>query len=274
VRHQLCKVSLAEPFLRSLRTVGHLSYAGKTGLMDYERAIAAVDEVLGLLDQTRPIYEANTETYVQHPQWRRLQSELWARLPLVSRIAAQEYPDAVESLHDRGVIYAWPWTNCYEACVRLRGALSTAGDASAILGPHGPRLSADALHPWVWHAAVDLWPGKHYRQAVQDAYTRVESLAQSKLGRHDVSGHKFWGQAFTVQGGGTRLRFKSIAPNSEAFNAAHEGAMHFGMGCAQGIRNWAAHSVEQLAEQTALEHLAALSVLARWVDHADVAVVP
>jgi hypothetical protein len=38
------------------------------------------------------------------------------------------------------------------------------------------------------------------------------------------------------------------------------------MGCAQGIRNPQAHPSEDITEQEALEQLAALSVLARWVD--------
>ena len=42
--------------------------------------------------------------------------------------------------------------------------------------------------------------------------------------------------------------------------------MHLGMGCAQGIRNPQAHPTDALTEQEALEQLAALSVLARWVD--------
>lgn len=42
--------------------------------------------------------------------------------------------------------------------------------------------------------------------------------------------------------------------------------MHLGMGCAQGIRNPQAHPSDDITEQEALEQLAALSVLARWVD--------
>ena len=42
--------------------------------------------------------------------------------------------------------------------------------------------------------------------------------------------------------------------------------MHLGMGCAQGIGNRRAHASDDITEQEALEQLAALSVLARWVD--------
>ena len=65
-----------------------------------------------------------------------------------------------------------------------------------------------------------------------------------------------------------RLRFLRIDRNErpDDWTSAHEGAMHLGMGCAQGIRNPQAHPSDDITEQEALEQLAALSVLARWVD--------
>ena len=50
--------------------------------------------------------------------------------------------------------------------------------------------------------------------------------------------------------------------------------MHFGRGCAQGIRNLNAHGTGELPKQEALEYLAALSVLARWVEACEVVSVP
>ena len=46
--------------------------------------------------------------------------------------------------------------------------------------------------------------------------------------------------------------------------------MHFGRGCAPGIRNLNAHGTGELPNQEALEYLAALSVLARWVKECEV----
>ena len=42
------------------------------------------------------------------------------------------------------------------------------------------------------------------------------------------------------------------------------------MGCSMGIRNGAAHTTEPIDEQMGLEYLAAFSVLARWVEAADI----
>ena len=54
-----------------------------------------------------------------------------------------------------------------------------------------------------------------------------------------------------------------------------QGAMSFGVGCFQAIRNPVGHlpnDEHELTEQQALERLAALSLLARWVDEADILV--
>ena len=42
------------------------------------------------------------------------------------------------------------------------------------------------------------------------------------------------------------------------------------MGCEKGIRNLVTHGGRKPDEQTALEMLAALSLLARWIDEVEV----
>ncbi|MYE61489.1 MAG: hypothetical protein F4235_05505 [Candidatus Dadabacteria bacterium] len=75
---------------------------------------------------------------------------------------------------------------------------------------------------------------------------------------------------------GRRLRFPHIEEltsdgrRNKSWTSAHQGAMNFGQGCALSIRNLNAHGTRELPEQEALEYLAALSVLARWVDECDV----
>ena len=67
-----------------------------------------------------------------------------------------------------------------------------------------------------------------------------------------------------------RLRFQQFNPASDDWRSAHEGAMYFGRGCMMGIRNLVAHRSDELSEAVAIEQLAALSVLARWIDEAVV----
>jgi Protein of unknown function (Hypoth_ymh). len=47
------------------------------------------------------------------------------------------------------------------------------------------------------------------------------------------------------------------------------GLRFFAPGVQMTIRNTAAHSIGELDEQTALEQLSTLSLLARWVDECD-----
>ena len=153
---------------------------------------------------------------------------------------------------------------------RLIGTLERQEEFERILAP-GPTLAANRLHPWVWEAAASLWDGGHYDSAVHAAYKAVERQTQVSIGRLDLDGKALFGQAFSVKEpkpGEQRLRFPDINSTEEPkrWTSAHEGAQNLGMGCAQGIRNPQAHPSPDLTEQEALEQLAALSVLARWVD--------
>ncbi len=157
---------------------------------------------------------------------------------------------------------------------RLIGRLEDAEDWERTFGPGGPTLAANRLHPWVWEAAARLWDGGHYDSAVHAAYKTVERQTQVSISRLDLDGKALYGQAFSTKDpspGEKRLRFPDINRTEEPkrWTSAHEGARNLGMGCAQGIRNPQAHPSPDLTEQEALEQLAALSVLARWVDECE-----
>ena len=158
---------------------------------------------------------------------------------------------------------------------QLIGKLERQDDYGLVFGPVGPTLAASGFHPWVWDAVANLWDDGHYGPAVHEAAKAVELHTQLKVGRRDLSGKKLYSTAFAKDGpipGGARLRFQHIdrSERPDAWTSAHEGAQHLGMGCASGIRNPQAHPSENISEQEALEQLAALSVLARWVDECDV----
>jgi Protein of unknown function (Hypoth_ymh) len=65
-----------------------------------------------------------------------------------------------------------------------------------------------------------------------------------------------------------RLRLPGFDHEPPEFTSAHVGARFFGMGAVAAIRNLATHRPEEPDEQVALEQLAAMSSLARWVDAA------
>lgn len=59
--------------------------------------------------------------------------------------------------------------------------------------------------------------------------------------------------------------------DSSTYRSVQRGALTFAEGVFAGIRNPLSHEAEnELSEHEALEYLAALSVLARWVDESKV----
>ena len=254
-------------------------------LTDPTRAREVLTRFLGLVRQIReprdawegkftdpreePPPKEQWSTYYGYERW--LTKTVIGMQPLVEDIARAIDPTRHANRFERDLIDGWDPVE--EATLRLLGILDNAPERERILGPRGPVLAAGGLHRWVWNAAADLWDGGHYKQAVQEAWNAVEQQTQLKLDRADTSGKDLFAQAFTAKPG-RRLRFVHIEQKTDDgmdipdWTSAHEGAMYFGMGCAQGIRNLQVHSIEDLNEEEALEYLASLSVLARWVDTA------
>ena len=100
-------------------------------------------------------------------------------------------------------------------------------------------------------------------------------MLQTKLGRRDLSDVKLAREAFSEKDpkeGQSRLRFPAIT-DEQTQESMRQGVMSFGAGCFQAIRNPVGHlpnEENELTEQEALERLAALSLLARWIDEAEV----
>ena len=208
---------------------------------------------------------------------RHFERGLFEMQPLAERIAGELDPTVVEELRGRAGTLAgdWYWSSAINAVDRLIGTIERQPDSERIFGPVGPTLAASGLHPWVWNAAADLWDGGHHGPAVHAAAAAVELQTQLKAGRRDLHGKDLYAQAFSEREPAVkmpRLRFSNLDRDQrpDDWNSAHEGAKHLGMGCAQGIRNPRAHASGDVGEQEALEQLAALSVLARWVDDCDV----
>ncbi|MHA7141860.1 TIGR02391 family protein [Arthrobacter sp. Sr33] len=187
----------------------------------------------------------------------------------------------VEQILDR-VIPGWrdldagkanKWIRHRTATLRAREALVRNQEIQENLGENAPELSAANLHPWVWTGAKSLWHSGHYREAVEGAIRKLNAEAQNKVGRRDISETDLFKQAFSRDAaapGKARLR-RMTDDGSKTFESVQRGAMNFAEGVFAGIRNPLSHEAHQeLSEQEALEYLAALSVLARWVDKAEV----
>jgi len=165
------------------------------------------------------------------------------------------------------------WTRHREAAIRAGEELLRREEVRTNLGDDAPEISASSLHPWIWSGAASLWQSGHYRSAVEDAVKKVNAETQNKVGRRDLSETKLFQEAFTDKPAEARkARLRRMTPDgSDTYKSVQRGAMALAEGVFAGIRNPLSHEADQeLDEQIALEYLAALSVLARWVDESSV----
>lgn len=165
------------------------------------------------------------------------------------------------------------WARHREAAIRAREELARGEEIRLHLGDGAPHMSAAELHPWVWTGARALWSSGHYLQAVFSAAVQVNAETQNKVARRDVSERKLFQEAFSEEPpapGRPRLRL-SPDDGGETYRSRQRGARALAEGIYAGIRNPIVHDPEfDITQQEALEYLAALSVLARWVDNAEV----
>lgn len=165
------------------------------------------------------------------------------------------------------------WSIHYEASIRAREALVRAEEVRHNLGEDAPDLSASDFHPWIWSGAKSLWQSGHYREAIEGAIKKLNAETQNKVGRRDVSETNLFKQAFSTDDATPgKPRLRRMTPDaSDTYKSVQRGAMAFAEGVFAGIRNPLSHEADQeLSEQEALQYLAALSVLARWVDESEV----
>lgn len=200
-------------------------------------------------------------------------------LPLMRNIAERVHPEIVSDLREPDYAEvgtdeegnpAWPWGAVQAAAQTLLGVLENWIVREQILGPVGPALAASGLHEWVWDEAKGRWDDGYYGDAVHAAAEAVSRKTQVKLKRRDKTGAPLFQEAFSLDDpapGKPRLRLDFVdEEDKETWKSAHRGAMHLGMACSMGVRNPVAHKRADPGKQEALEQLAALSVLARWVD--------
>ena len=237
--------------------------------MDIQRALAKVEEVLTLVEQSREWVSKDNERYYS-TEGQDLSFRIRALLPVAKKIAVAVDPDLQSLFLEQP--RRWEWATVHDGLLRLKGLLEHDQELAAILGPIGPQARASRFHEWVWSAASSLWDHGYRREAVQAAATQVEIHTRAKVGRSDLSGTDLMFQAWSLDAPKKspvlRLRFAGLTPGTDDYVSAHEGAKFFGAGCMLGIRNSLTHSLEQPPEQEAIELMAALSVLARWVDSA------
>jgi hypothetical protein len=246
---------------------------GRVEIANVEAALERVRGFIALLKQNHDLWNATASGAV-NPKLKQSNDQVHEQLPLIRQIAARSDTELHAKLEDgiTGGTYGWPYHGVLQTSQQLAGLLNSVEEAEQILGPVGPKPAAASLHPWIWNAAVSLWDDGHLREAVQAAAVALfDSHLPAKLGvPAGRSAKDLAAQAFSADppaAGSPRLRLADYPEASASWISQHEGARFFGMGCAQLIRNLVTHGA-QPDEQTALEQLASLSLLARLIDRA------
>lgn len=184
-------------------------------------------------------------------------------------------PDAVARMkYESGPREIWGLQPTLAEINRIIGVLQQREQTRTKEAGENVTLAADQLHPWVWGTALHFWGDAGYDSAVHMAAFAVAELTRRKVERPDVDDKDLYYEVFSTdapQPGAPRLRFPVVdhVDEPEVWTSMHAGAQLFAMGCAHGIGDPETHSFN-LTEQQALERLAALSVLAEWVNVCEV----
>lgn len=168
-----------------------------------------------------------------------------------------------------------------EAYIGLSSTESTTRQALAVLedrdeweehlSPEGPSLAANNLHEWIWGAAAQFWDAGQYEAAVEYGAKSLNAHIQQKSSM-SIADRELASETFSPKSSATNVRLWLPGPRDvETWRSRQDGLHLLAMGAFAGIRNVVAHSVTAgWSQQEALEYLAVLSVVARWVEETEV----
>lgn len=197
---------------------------------------------------------------------KQITSQINAELPTAREIVKSLDPDLVENVNAPTHMYGASSVAVEQAL----GILRDQDEWKANLAPDAPSLVADQFHPDVWKAASAIWDTGQYRVAVQQAAVslsaHIAAKAVSSLTERELVQLVF--KSDTPGPGQTRLHLPGDK-TTRTWRSRQDGLHLLAQGAFAGIRNVATHTDDEWAEQTALEHLAVLSVVARWTDDTE-----
>jgi uncharacterized protein (TIGR02391 family) len=129
-----------------------------------------------------------------------------------------------------------------------------------------PTSGVEALHPSIWGPAGKLWRDGHFRSAVHSAAEALTAQLRTRVGQPGLDATALYGKIFSERdpllqwpGDPTDLTVKSM----------RAGLGKYATGVNMTVRNTAAHGTAEMSAQDAMERLAALSLLARWIDECE-----
>jgi hypothetical protein len=205
--------------------------------------------------------------YTTTPASRELSSQINANVPTIKEIVRRLNPELPKDVSDPGM-YGTGTTMI--AVEQALGILRDQDELKEILAPDAPSLIADQFHPHVWEAASAIWDTGKYRVAVQQAAVSLSTHIATKAGSL-LTDRKLVQEVFKPDPPvATQARLHFPGNNStETWRSRQQGLHLVAQGAFAGIRNVATHTNDEWLEQVALEHLAVLSVIARWTDETE-----
>lgn len=229
--------------------------------MDTEWMRSRLEAYVGLIEEYDSAYRGAGFSFTDDVKT--LDREATRAEPTVVRILQQlDLELATEFV---GVGY--DMSNGVERCTKALGILDDRDEWTIRFAPDAPSLQADRMHILVWQAASQVWSTGEFKIAVQQAAVAVSAHIKSKAASH-LSERELAQQVFSpepVKAGQPRLHFDGD-PRDKTWQSRQQGLHLIAQGAFAGIRNLAVHDEGQWDEHVALEHLAVLSVVARWAE--------
>lgn len=214
----------------------------------------------------RKVYTFMYDTHESYPEMRERSAQTRS---IIMRVLERNDVPSLMSRSRNGNAYGV--AEGIEFAEHALALLRTREETREKLGTNAPTMRADSLHSLIWDAAAKRWESGHYSDAVQRAATAVSGHVKNLTGRYELGDNELMTQAFSPsppQEGKPRLRW----PGNDSdltVRAMRTGILNTAQGVFSAIRNPATHTTDELPKQEALEQLAMLSLLARWIDRCE-----
>jgi uncharacterized protein (TIGR02391 family) len=152
-----------------------------------------------------------------------------------------------------------------DAAEQILGRLEAMVDKAEAELP--PTTGVEAMHPTVWGAAKRLWLDGHFRLAVQSAAETLTAQVKARTGLTGMDATNLYEKVFAAKA--PLLKWPGD-PDDRTVSSMQNGLAKYAPGVNMTVRNTATHdSAAEMTAQEALERLAALSLLAHWIDECE-----
>ncbi|MGW8955849.1 TIGR02391 family protein [Streptomyces sp. NPDC055709] len=130
-----------------------------------------------------------------------------------------------------------------------------------------PTTGVEAMHPTIWGAARKLWLDGHFRLAVQSAAETLTAQVKTRTGLANMDATNVYERVFAPRN--PMLAWPGD-PDNRTVSSMQNGLSKYAPGLNMAVRNTATHVASgEMTAQQALERLAALSLLAHWIDECE-----